>query len=148
MSFFGQDYRIDRIGLGSDAYREADEPSALAEPVVLPLIHGVILHPPAVTGNEKFPQKGTKNHKTECPGKVSFRGLLCPFVAMNFIPANLREREGVFPGLRPSLIAEKQPSPGADVREVLGELQSGENGPGPCPPFALTIAFVPDLRPR
>ena len=81
-----------------------------------PLIHGVILHPPAVTGNEKFPQKGTKNHKTECPGKVSFRGLLCPFVAMDFIPANLREREGVFPGLRPSLIAEKQPSRLSDVR--------------------------------
>jgi hypothetical protein len=80
------------------------------------LIHGVILHPPAVTGNEKFPQKGTKNHKTECPGKVSFRGLLCPFVAMDFIPANLREREGVFPGLRPSLIAEKQPSRLSDVR--------------------------------
>ena len=53
------------------------------DPVVLSQIHGVILHPPAVTDNEKLPQKGTKNHKNRMHRQnlfswdfVLFRGYL------------------------------------------------------------------------
>ena len=74
--------------MGSAVCREADEPSALAEPVVSPLIHGIILHLASALFNCEFSQ-----------------------VLREFFSRESPRREGVFPGLRASLIAEKRLRP-------------------------------------
>ena len=89
-----QDCRIHRIGISAAPCRMAG--CERIAPVVLPLFHGVILHRPAVTGNWEQPQKGTKNHKKGSHTEVTFRVLLCVFVAMVFLPANLRQGKAFF----------------------------------------------------
>jgi hypothetical protein len=62
-----------------------------------PALHGAILHLPAVTGNEKLPQKGTKIHKTECTGKISFR----VFCGYGFHTPRISRKERRFPRAAP-----------------------------------------------
>ena len=48
-------------------------------------------------------QKVTKNHQMECRARLAFRVLLCPLRGYGFYSRESPPREGVFPGLRPSL---------------------------------------------
>ena len=67
-------------------------------PVDISLVHGVILHRPAVTGNWELPQRGTKTQKKRMPHQCCFSCVFVFFVAMVFLPANLREGKAFFPG--------------------------------------------------
>ena len=103
---FRQDYRIIKNDLGSAVCREADEPSALAEPVVSPLIHGIILHLASALFNCEFSQ-----------------------VLREFFSRESPRREGVFPGLRASLIAEKRLRPPLRCSSLISSFQGCPNAP-------------------
>jgi hypothetical protein len=63
---------------------------------IVPLFHGVILHPPAVTGNRELPRKATKR----AAPKTSLRGLcaLCVKSSHAKLAKNAKELE--WPGRR------------------------------------------------
>ena len=64
-----------------------------------------------MTGNGEWPQKGTKNHKKGCHPRSLFVCFCAPsWLWLLSFPRESPPREGVFPGLRPALIAEKRPS--------------------------------------